>query len=163
MPNNERKFKINFLDFLLIILIIAIVSAAIVSVFRSNPNRISGGDHEITYTIKCEMVNAEVAKNITTGDNVYDNETNQLLGTVEAIPTVTPIYAVEYQTASGGSVPVEVPTDLVTLTFVVKAQVWENDGRYSVDNYDIIEGKTIVFHSEHLSLSGTCASISVIK
>ena len=163
MPNNERKFKINFLDFLLMILIIAIIAAAIVSVFRSNPNRISGGDHEITYTVKCEMVNSEVAKNINIGDNIYDNETNQLLGTVEAIPTITPVYAVEYQPPFGTSVPVEVPTNLVTLTFVLKAQVWENDGRYSVDSFDIIEGKTIVFHSEKLSLSGTCASISVIK
>ena len=86
-----------------------------------------------------------------------------MLGTVEATPTVTPIFAIEYQPVFGGSVPLEVPTDLVTLTFVVKAQVWENNGRYSVDNYDLIEGKTIVFHSHHLSLTGECGSISVIK
>ena len=153
MPSTERKFKINFLDFLLLILIVAIISAAIVSVFRSNPNKISGGNAEITYKIKCEMVDETVANNIKLNDNIYDNETNQLIGTVIEEPTKTPIYAKDNHDKP-------VRTDKVTLTLLIKVQVWNTNGKYSVDNYDIIEGKTIVFHSEKLSLGGLCTSIT---
>ena len=151
MANNVSKRKINFLDFLLFVLIIAIVSAAIVSVVRSNPN-ISSGNKEIIYEIKCEMVHKNAADNIVAGDDIYDNKSNQRLGKVIGEPVITPV------TIGNGFLEKE--TDFVTLSFKVSAKVWSDNGAYSIDDFDLAEGKTVEFHSKHFSFSGLCISIA---
>lgn len=158
MPNSANgKHRVNPLDFLLIVLIIAIISAAIVSVIRSNPNRISGGDATVTYTIVCNSVNAAVSENIVVSDLIYDNESNQLLGTVKSVQA-TPLNAkgnpayIDRLTNPDG----EFTTDMVTLTITVEAMAWKDGGLYSIDKYRIAAGQTVNFHSEHFSLSGIC-------
>ena len=153
MANATGKRRINFLDFLLIILIIAIVSAAIVSVINSNPNRISGGDTDILYTIKCENVNAKAAANVKTGDLIYDNNTNQLLGTVVDTPVSEPQKALDNKNN-------EVNTGNVTLYIKVNASVWKKDGSYSIDKFRIAEGMSVSFHSAAFSLNGICVSLT---
>jgi hypothetical protein len=153
MANASGKRRINLLDFLLIILIIAMVSAAIVSVIRSNPNKISGGDTDILYVIKCENVNAKAASNVKLGDKIYDNSTNQLLGKVVAEPKAEPVKALNGHDR-------EVDTGLVTLYIEINASVWKNDGAYSVDKFRIAEGIEIKFHSAEYSFTGICTSIT---
>ena len=157
MPSSvsNGKHKINFLDFLLIILIIAIISAAIVSVIRSNPNRISGGDTKITYKIKCEMVDKNAAQNLQTADFIYDNNSNQLLGSIIAIEN-TPVMANDI---SQFGAPL-IATDKVTITITVSANAWKDNGVYSIDSFRIAAGQELEFHSEQLSLSGLCVSLN---
>ena len=156
MPNSANgKHKINFLDFLLIVLIIAIISAAIVSVIRSNPNRISGGDTKRTFKIKCEMVDKSVSENISANDSVYDNNTNQLLGTVVAIEN-TPVDAIDVTQLGAPTVT----TDKVTLTLTISSTAWKDNGLYSIDSFRIAAGQSIDFHSEQVSLSGICVSLT---
>ena len=155
MANAQTRRRINLLDFILIILIIAIVSAAIVSVIRSNPNKISGGDLDITYKIKCEMLDKTAAGNIKKGDKIYDNETNQLLGTVANDPEATSV------TAQSGNDQVD--TGKVTLVITVSATVWKNKGIYTVDEYRIAEGLDIAFHSSSFSFTGRCISVTEEK
>ncbi len=152
MANSQGKRRINFLDFLLIILIIATVSAAIVSVIRSNPNQISGGDTEIIFTIKCDMVDKEAAANINIDDRIYDNNTNQLLGKITSI-TISDIVAKN----------TDVPTGKVAVKIDIKAAVWKNKGIYSIDSYRIAEGVTVSFHSSDFSYTGDCVKVLEIK
>ena len=119
-PVSNGKRRINFLDFLLILLVIAIISATVVTVIRSNPNRISGGDKEIVYTLKCEMLDAGMANKFHIGDHIYDNASNQLLGTVQTISD--PQYITAYD--SNGN---QIDTGKITLTLVIKASVWVED------------------------------------
>lgn len=151
MANIQGKRKINFLDFLLIVLIIAIVSVAIVSVIRSNPNKISGGDTSINYTVKCEMLNETAAQNIKKGAEIYDNESNQLLGTVTEEPIIEPIMAKDGRKL--------VQTGKVTVKITVNAQAWKKNNIYSIDDYRISEGLNISFHSTEFSYTGFCTSI----
>ena len=153
MANTSGKRRINLLDFLLIILIIAMVSAAIVSVIRSNPNKISGGDTDILYVVKCENINAKAAANVKLGDKIYDNSTNQLLGMVVTAPSVEAITALN---ANGE----ETETGSVTLIIEINASVWKNNGSYSIDKFRIAEGIKIEFHSAEYSFSGICTSIT---
>ena len=150
-PVSNGKRRINSLDFLLIVLIIAIVTIAIVSVVRSNPNRISGGDTEIEYTVKCELLDEKIADKIKIGDSIYDNDSNQLLG------TVTKISEPEHITVKNDQ------TDKINLTITIKAKVWLEDGYYSIDKYRIAAGKQIKFHSDKMSISGYCSAISPLK
>ncbi len=152
MASSPVKHKINFLDFLLIVLIIATISAGIVSVIRSNPNQISGGDTEIIYVIRCDGINKNVAQNIAQDDNVYANTSNQLLGRVIKVEQV-PITALNENNEA-------VNTDKVTVLLTVSAKAWKNDGIYSIDTFRIAAGLTVEFHSENLSITGTCTSIT---
>ncbi len=154
---NNPKRKFNILDFLLILLIITTVAITIVSVIRSNPNKISGGDKDITYTIRCEMIDGSLTDNIAVGDNIYDDVTNQLLGTVTKVETEV-VKAVDL--SSSGLLKPLVDTNKVNITLTVSAKVWDRDGIYSIDNYRIAAGKQISFHSENISVTGSCLLIT---
>jgi hypothetical protein len=151
-PVSNGKRKINFLDFLLIILVIAIISAAVVTVIRSNPGSISGGDKEIVYTVNCEMLDAGIATMLHIGDNIYDNVTNQLLGSV--ISVSEPSYITAFDSKGR---PFD--TDKINITLTLKASVWVEDGAYTIDKYHITAGKTVAFHTDKVSVSGYCSAI----
>ncbi len=152
---NNAKRKFNVLDFLLILLIITTIAAAIVSVIRSNPNKISGGDKDVIYKIRCEMLDSSLSDNIKTGDNIYDDVTNQLLGTVTAVE-IEAIKAIDSSTL----IPHLVETNKTNITLTVSAKVWERDGIFTIDNYHIAAGKPVSFHSENISVSGNCIQIT---
>lgn len=151
-PVSNGKRKINFLDFLLIILVIAIISAAVVTVIRSNPGSISGGDKDIVYTVKCEMLDAGIATMLHIGDSIYDNETNQLLGSVVSV--TEPTYITAYDK---NGTPFD--TGKINITLTLKASVWVEDGVYTIDKYRITAGKTLDFHTDKVSVSGYCSAI----
>ena len=103
LSSGERKHRLNALDFLLIILIVGAIAAAVVIVVRSNPNIISGGDKEIEYVVKSEGLPSQLKGCISVGDLIYDDATNQVIGTVVAVseaptklvgysPTGEPVY-----------------------------------------------------------------------
>lgn len=155
MANTSNgKHRINFLDFLLIVLMIALVSAAIVSVISANPNKISGGDSTIIYTIRCEGIDKGIAEKLQIGDSVYDNGSNQLLGTIVEQPKVTPITA----TKEGTNELIE--TDKINMSITITAQAWNDSGIFSIDNFMITVGRTVEFHSESVSASGICIGIN---
>ena len=155
MNNSEQngKRKLNIIDYLLILMVAGLLALAVASVTSANPNRISGGDTTVTYKIKCEGLDARVAENIKASDLIYDNNTNQLLGTVTTIETV-PITAVD---------PTRlfefVDTGKVNVTVTVSAQAWKDNGIYSIDGFDIAAGKTVHFHSAEFSISGLCTDL----
>ena len=152
---SNSKHKINFLDFLLIVLIVAMLSAAIVSVIRSNPNKISGYDKEISYKITCDMVDSSVNGKIQLGDNIYDNASNQLLGMVTLVE-ISNVMAIDDNEPNGQ----KIDTGKVILTLTVKAGVWEDGDVYYIDSYRISAGKAVDFHSESLFLSGLCTQLN---
>ena len=149
---SNGKRRINFLDFLLIVLVIAIITASVVTVIRSNPNRISGGDKVIVYTVKCEMVDVAMANKFHIGDSIYDNVTNQLLGTVYTTPEAVPIIAKD----ENGN---DYDTGKIALTLSVKASVWVEDGMYTIDKYRISAGQDVSFHSDKVYVNGYCSDI----
>ena len=155
----EKPRRLNALDFLLIILILGAVAVAVVTVIRSNPNIISGGDVQIRYVITSENIPEAVSLNIKTGDQIYDDVSNQLLGTVTAV-TVTQSSLKGYD-ENGNLVltPIEGKTDI---SITVEASVWADENPYKIDNYRIAVGSEISYHSANISLSGKCVSIESI-
>jgi hypothetical protein len=154
-PVSSGKRKLNFLDFLLILVVILLVITAVFSFINANPNRISGGDKEITYTIKCEMLDSGIYQMLKSGDKIYDNVTNQLLGEVVSVADPEPI------TATNKLYPlIKLETGKINMYVTVKTQVWVTGGIYKIDNYQIAAGKVIEFHTDKLSVSGLCTAIN---
>lgn len=155
--SGDKVRRMNALDFLLVILILGAIAVAIATVIRSNPNIISGGDKKISYVITTENIFEEVSGNIKAGDQIYDDVSNQLLGTVTEV-TVTPSYLKGYD-SDGVLVltPIEGKFDIAV---TVEAAVWADGSSYRIDSYRIAVGREISYHSDSISLIGTCVSIA---
>ena len=85
LSSGEKKHRLNALDFLLIILIVGAIAAAIVIVVRSNPNIISGGDKTALCTVTATALPESLKELVKVGDLIYDSESSQLLGKVTEV------------------------------------------------------------------------------
>lgn len=157
LSSGERKHRLNALDFLLIILIVGAIAAAVAIVVRSNPNIISGGDKEIEYVIKSDGLPSQLNGCISVGDLIYDDETNQVIGTVIAV-NEAPATLKGYDTATGKPVYTEV-TGKTNIAITVKATVWADGSSYKIDNYRIAVGMDVSFHTHATALSGQITKI----
>lgn len=157
LSSGKKKHRLNAIDFLLIILIVGAIAAAVVMVVRSNPNIISGGDKEIEYVVKSESLPSQLKGCISKGDLIYDDATNQVIGTVVAV-SEAPTKLVGYSSITGEPVYTEVDgkTDI---TITVKATVWANGSSYKIDNYRIAVGMDVSFHTHATALSGQITKI----
>ncbi len=157
LSSGGKKHRLNALDFLLIILIVGAIAAAIVIVVRSNPNIISGGDKEIEYVIKSDGLPSQLKGSIAVGDLIYDDATNQVIGTVIAV-SETPHQLKGYDPSTGKPVFTEV-AEKTDISITVKATVWADGSSYKIDNYRIAVGKEVSFHSPTTALSGEITTI----
>ena len=157
LSSGEKKHRLNALDFLLIILIVGAIAAAIVIVVRSNPNIISGGDKEIEYVIKSEGLPSQLNGSIAVGDLIYDDATNQVIGTVIAV-SEAPSTLKGYDPQTGEPVYTEI-AGKTDITITVKATVWADGSSYKIDNYRIASGMDVSFHSHATALRGQITKI----
>ena len=148
----EKKRKINLIDFFLIILIIVVIAAAIVTVVKADPENSASGDKLITYTIYIKLISPEIASHIQEGDTIYDNDTAQNLGTVQAIEII-PL------TASSGETTIEL-TNKVDIKLTITSSVYEDESAYKIGNYRLSSGSDIAFHSTSYMLSGKCLNVN---
>ena len=157
LSSGGKKHRLNALDFLLIILIVGAIAAAVVIVVRSNPNIISGGDKEIEYVVKSEALPSQLKGSIAVGDLIYDDATNQVIGTVVAV-NESPTILVGYEPITGKPVYTEI-AGKTDISITVKATVWADGSSYKIDNYRIAVGMDVSFHSHATALRGQITKI----
>lgn len=156
LNNGEKPRRMNVLDFFLIILILGAIAVAIATVIRSNPNIISGGNKKINFVITTENIHEAISENIKAGDQIYDDLSNQLLGTVTEV-TVTPAYLTGYN-SEGALIPTPIEGKC-NISITVETSVWADGNSYKIDRYRIAVGKEVAYHSDSISLTGSCISI----
>lgn len=157
LSSGGKPHRLNALDFLLIILIVGAIAAAIVIVVRSNPNIISGGDKDIEYVIESGDLPSQLTGCIMVGDVIYDADSNQVIGTVVAV-NETPHKLIGYTPVTGTPVYTEVE-GRIDISITVKATVWADGSSYKIDNYRIAVGKDVSFHSVSTALNGEITAI----
>ena len=159
--NTGSTRRLNILDIILIFIIVGAVAFACVTVIKSNPNIISGGDKEIKYVVVSKELSSAIATQIKVGDKVYDDISNQLLGIVTDIK-VSESYLTGFSPIFG--LPVNTPIEgKVDISITVKASVWVDGSSYKIDKYRIAVGQVVDYHSDSISLSGQCTSISNVE
>ena len=154
----EKKRKINALDFLLIILITAVIATTVVTIIKGDPKNSATGNKNISYTVTLPILSKTIVDNITVGDTIYDCDSNQNLGTVETVEII-PINAT-INDENGESSKVEL-SDKVTVKLIIKTSVFENDSSYSIGSYRLMVGNNVSFKTEKYILSGKCTAISL--
>ena len=83
----EKKVRFNFIDFLLIVIVLAIIASLVyVFLLSSLVKNITADETvEIQYTLELMGIDEKYLENIKEGDVVLDSVSNSNIGTVEAI------------------------------------------------------------------------------
>ncbi len=162
-PNTKQR-KFNFVDFLLIVLVLAIIAGA---VYLFSPgsfiNKLgSAKQGTLSYTVEIQGVDGEYLNKIKENDVVVDSVSKNTLGTVAAVDYNTKQTVLEYAEQADGSyvgVLSEYPdqyTVLVTVT--APAEYVAGDG-YFVNNCRIAVGEGLALRFPDFAAEGYCISL----
>lgn len=166
--------KMNFIDWLLVLIVIACVGAFVYFAFFSELGLFGSKEDKVSvqYTVKIENVNAEMlginadgekgtlnCDFIDTKDKVYDCKTGTLIGRVTSV---------KYERSYKSTGMVDEYGDLVYAPYVgyidiiitVSASGSLSDGIYSIDGYEIRVGSEIEFRTEGYTALGKCTAVT---
>lgn len=157
----SRKVGFNFLDAVIIAMVLAIVLLVVLVYSPGRVGGTGGKDTNLIYTVRISGVSADYATAISVGEQISD-ENGYYLGTVASDVEVEPYMVYEYVSKADGNgmiVSVKHP-DLVNLIVTITAQAeLEEDGYY-------VEGKRIAVEREYTLIlprfesKGVCIAIS---
>ena len=161
-PAEKKQRKFNFVDFLLIVVILALVAVA-VYLFTSGTildKLKSDTSGTLTYTIEINGVSGEYLNKIKENDVVVHAVTKSTLGTVATVDYNTKQTVLEYVENEGvyQGVLVEYPDRYtVHVTVTTNAKYVEGDG-YFVNNCRIAVGEGMSLHFPDFAAEGYCIS-----
>lgn len=156
----QKRAKFNFIDTLIVLLILAVV-AAVVYIFFLSGNDMTGETHTIQYTVVVRAVPNEYAENVKIGDSVVDSSQLYQIGTVVNY-RYEPAKRETQDIVNGESVTAtyENKSDLY-ITIEAKATLGT---QYSIGGYEIGVGKTVYVRFPNLlpAEGGYCKNLTVI-
>ena len=167
--------RMNFIDWLLVLIVLACVGAFVYFAFFSELDLFGTKEEKVSvqYTVKIENVNAEMlgisidgnsgALNcdfIDTKDRVYDCKTGTLIGRVTSV---------KYEQSYKATGALDEYGDLVYAPYVGYIDIiitvsssgsFSADGIYSIDGYEIRVGSEIDFRTEGYTAVGKCTGVT---
>ncbi len=163
-PSEKKQRKFNFVDFLLILLILAIIGGAVYlflpGSFINKTGKAKTGT--LVYTVEIKGVDGDYLNKIHENDVVVDAVTKNTLGTVSAVDYNTKHTALEYVQQQDGTyegVLSEYPNQYTVLvTITASADYVDQDG-YFVNNCRIAVGQGMALHFPDFAAEGYCISI----
>ena len=158
----ERKF--NFIDFLLIVLVLAIVAGAI---YLFSPgsflNQIKTEKQgTLSYTVEIKGVDGEYLNKIKENDVVVDSVTKNTIGTVVAVDYNTKQTVLEYAKQSDGTytgVLSEYPDQYTVLVTITASAEYASGDGYNVNNRRIAVGEAMALRFPDFVAEGHCISL----
>ena len=165
VKNEARKHKYNFVDFILIILALAIVATGAYFVVRGVVPQTT--DSAITFTVEIRGVENEAAQKIAVGDLISHIDTKTYLGTVKKVAIapekVECVVAETVQNQDGTSSVQNKVTNVdsalystVTVTLTAIADTSEG---IAVNEIEILSGKIIGIYGRNFAGEGKVISI----
>lgn len=159
---NEKRKRFNFIDVILLIVILAILSVFVYIGFKAYDNYYlkEASGTSIRYEILVEDISNDIKYTINSGDTVIETQTLTIVGKVvsyEANPSE--FVGVDRK---GQSVLSEHPTKSdILITVEVKAT--GIGGTYDINGYGITVGKEMNFRIPGLSATGKCVSVEAVE
>ncbi|MBQ4066859.1 MAG: DUF4330 family protein [Clostridia bacterium] len=155
--NTKKKKSINFVD---LIIIIALISALILAgtvIFRD----VAGGDRvTVSYTVKVEPIDTTFVSKAAEGNGVYDFETAEFIGTVSAVSDAQ-AYKRSYR--EDGTVKDSVIEGMSVLYITVEAEAIRRDNGYAIGSTLVGIGRELEIRLPNLYCSGECVRVEVIE
>ena len=165
---DKKSRKFNFVDFLLILLVLALIAGAVYLFTQGSIFKKLGATEQgtLTYTVEIQGVDAEYLNIIKESDVVVDSVTKNTLGTVSAVDYNTKQTVLEYvkNEDEDGNVTYtgvlsEYPNQYTVLvTITAPAEYVSGDG-YFVNNCRIAVGEGLALRFPDFAAEGYCISM----
>lgn len=158
----KLKRSFNFIDFLLILFVVAIIFVAINIVSpMSIISKLRGEDsHAIEYTVELVGVDTDFIDRIKEGDSVIDAVSKNTLGSVKSVDYNSRYTELDYNEAEKVGVVVEYE-DKVNVLITVAASATYTEGKgYAVNERRIAVGEKLSVRFPDFAGEGYCVGIS---
>ena len=165
--HKNKKKGFNFVDFLIILIVLAIIVAAVylfspISVLKKMSEKTTG---TLDYTVEIQNVDIEFIEKIRENDTVIDSVSKNTLGTVRAIEHNTKYSELDYRVSSEDTTQyegymVDYPDKYnVTVTISAQADLLSGQG-YTVNNCRIAVGEKLSLRFTDFVCEGYCVYVT---
>lgn len=160
----KKKRKFNFIDFLVVLVLITIVGAAfyVFSPWSKIEKLWSNNQREITYMVEIKDVNPEDIELIKAGDSVKNSVTKNPLGTVADVVSIESAYTYDYVLDENGEmscVVVENPKKYNVVIKITAYADYQEDVGYSVNGCRVAIGESFDLRFPLYACSGSCTQL----
>lgn len=151
----KRKHKFNVIDAIVILLIAAVLTIAVVKIVSNSSGKTN--DVKLTFVMQTDMIQDELSDNVKVGDAVYDGDTGRKIGEV----TACDMRPAQHTGSDSNGAPVvsDVP-GYKTLYVTCFALSVSGDDGYTVEGVPISSGRRYVLMFPSLYCEAECISIS---
>lgn len=167
------KRKFNFIDFLVLIIIIMVISVSVYAVISwSNIKSLwSASSVDLQYTVEFRGVDEEFINNIKAGNIVTDAVSKNQLGVVESVGSIEKYAVLDYtqsnvQNEDGSSTAVyngvlsEYPDKYTITVYISSPAEYEKGIGYTIDGRRIAVGEKIEMRFPEFSSAGYCVDFA---
>lgn len=164
MTGEKKSFRINIVDILITIIIIAMLTVGALMIASAFDVKSAGDDIVIAeYVVQFKRVRNEFSDNIHVGDVVIDAQKRHNLGVVtfaESMPYLVELYDVEEESRKA----IEYP-DFCNLEMTVSAEAYKKDNMWYLKNSDkeIGIGTALYIHLPNFCGSGYISEMNIIE
>lgn len=161
----KRKRGFNFVDFLLILIVLAIIGGIVylfspISFLKNLGSEVNG---TLDYTVEIQNVDVMFIENIKENDIVIDSVSKNTIGTVSAIDHNTKYTELDYRESEDGQyegVLLEYPDRYnISVTITANAEFISGQG-YNVNNCRIAVGEKISMRFKDYICEGYCVYVT---
>lgn len=148
MTSNRQKTRFNFIDVLIILIILAVVGAAVYLIVTGNMETRRSENSNIEFTVRLSAVDEEYLSLIRENETVKDSSTDRAIGTIKKITTEKTRYYgnIAVPTENGYTVTTAEYDDKYDVYVTISAYAKANDrGIYMIGNLRILVGAPINF------------------
>lgn len=160
----KKKRRFNFIDFLIILLIVALIAVLIYAFSPWSQIKKLWASNEVIldYTVEIRGVDDEFVDLIKNGDSAINSVTKSSLGTVTAIGGIEKNTELDYTVAEDGTVQgvLSESPDKYDITVHIRATAEYEVGKgYSVNGCRVAVGEELFFRFPRYSCSGFCVAL----
>ena len=148
MNNDEQRSRFNFIDILIILIILGVVGAAIYLIATETAQDRLAENANIEFTVRISSVDAEYLSLIAEEQTVKDSETNAVIGTIRSVRTENARYygKTAIPTENGYTVTTSEYEDKYDVYVTISAYAKEDErGIYYVGDTRILVGSPVYF------------------
>lgn len=148
MTKNNKK-KINVIDVVIILLVLALIGTAAYRIYSEITKNISGKKSNIILTFECEVTYDSILKYVKNGDAVYLSSDGTLLGYLHKTDEAANVlYAITDDTDSTEGSAIKSIILRGTLKLSADAREAQNGGYYVINGNNITKGSTLDVYTE---------------
>ncbi len=151
-----KQHRFNWVDGLVILVILALVAGTCVKFFLLKPAEVQQATVEIQYTVRIATVRQYSADALRVGDVMYDEEGKGNVGTITDIQVTPAEMFVTFPDGTTDLVPVE---DRYDVLLTLKANAIKDEGLYKVGTYSIRANQSSSYFTKYLAFGGRVMSV----